>query len=279
MQYERSASVNISEQEKTFRALISNDPALSYFLETGTMQPNAKFAEEVIYSDPAFLAFISPYFHEVYVNAITSAFDLEDTNLMGDINMNAILLDDAHRKQALDDILIYLEQRKAALELFHATLHMQGPINIFILAEHTSIDTIYNLNYLPAEFQEFRSDYAQVIMKVINSLANWYQSAAMTMITDLRELSVDMQTANDVEALYTLLNGNRRPDAIESGYGNSGYSGDPGKNTREILTFVVLMILVIIFTIIEMSSPDYKGSHGGGYHYHRSSRSSSHSHH
>lgn len=276
MKYEQSTAANISDQEKAFRTSISNDPALSYFLETGSIRPNARFAEEKIYVDPAFLTFISPYFKEVYVDAIIGAFDTEDTSLMSDIAMNTILMDNAHRKQAFDDILAYLEQRKAELSMFQATLQMQGSINIFILAEHTSILTICNLNYLPVEFLEFRSSYAQVILKVINSLANRYLSTSMNMITDLRQLTVDTRTANDVEALYTLLNANRPTSATESGYGYSGDSNDSdssGRNARGTLSFVVMIIITIVFTIIEMCSDGGRHHSRGSYHYHPSYRS------
>jgi len=278
MKYDQTAAANITETEKTFRTLISNDPALSYFLETGSMQPNARFAEEAIYKETAFLAFISPYFQEVYVNAVISAFDMEDTDLMSDIAMNAILLDDVHRKQAFADILVYLVERKSVLALSHVTLQMQmqahQPYNIFTIAEHTSISTFSNLNYLPVEFQEFRSSYARIIMQVINSLANRRLSTSMIMITNLRQLAVDVPTANDVEALYMQLNGNRQPNAIESGDDNSGYSG---RNARDILSFVIIMVIIIIFTIFKISLWDNNGYHGGGYyHYHRTYHPSDH---
>ncbi|SHN13323.1 hypothetical protein [Chitinophaga sp. CF418] len=294
MKYEQSTAANISEQEKAFRTSISNDPALSYFLETGSLRPNARFAKEAIYRDPAFLAFISPYFHEVYVNAITSAFDQKDTDLMSNIAMNTILLDDAYRKQAFDDILVYLEQRKSVLTMFHATLQMQGPVDIFILAEHTSTSTIYNLNYLPVEFLEFRSSYARVIMQVINTLVNRNQQTAMNMITDLRQLTVDTQTAHDVDALYTLLDTNRQTSATESGYGysgdfdnsggsgysnNSGYSrdfnnsgGSDGTIGRVLLGIVVIIFIIIITVFGMLSSGNSGYPSSGPYHYHRSYR-------
>ncbi|MCF6404548.1 hypothetical protein L3C95_16750 [Chitinophaga filiformis] len=295
MKYEQSASPNISEQDKAFRTLISNDPALSYFLETGSIRPNEKFAKEQTYRDPAFLAFISPYFHEVYVNAITSAFDQKDTSLMSDIAINTILLDDAYRKQAFDDILAYLEQRKAALLSFHAKLQMQEPIDILSLTEHSSMATISNLNYLPAEFQEFRSTYARVIMKVVNSLVNRDQRTALTMISHLCQLTVDMQTANDVDALYKLINANRQTSAAESGAGYSGYSNDSGNSDnsgyssdvddsrdsggfsgsiRALVVGFVIFVIIILKMMLFGDSRGYRSN--GSYRYHRSYRPSYH---
>jgi len=266
MKYKQSAAANISEQEKTYRTAISNDPALSNFLETGFIRPNAKFAKEAIYRDPAFLAFISPYFHEVYVNAIIRAFDQKDTILMSDIAVNTILLDDAYRKQAFDDILVYLEQRKSVLTLFHATLQMQGAVDDVILTEHTGTSTICNLNYLPGEFLEFRSNYAQVIMKVINALVEQNLLTSMKIVIDLRQLKVDIQTSKEVKALYQHLHANRpesivkqdaddarpyrEPDRSHNS-GNSGNSSESGGFSR-IIRNIVIGIIVFIVIIIRM---------------------------
>jgi hypothetical protein len=278
MKYEQSTAANISEQEKAFRTSISNDPALSYFLETGSIRPNATFAEEKIYTDPAFLTFISPYFKEVYVNAIIRAFDMKDTSLMSDIAMNTILLDNAHRKQAFDDILVYLEQRKAVLASFHSKSQKQKYLDIPNLAEHTSIIVIRNLNYLPAEFLAFRSTYARVIMKVINALVNRNLPTAVNMITDLRQLTVDVRTSHDVDALYKRLNNaNQHTRAGKNGSGNSSASNDSGssgRSARSVLSFVIGIIIAIVFAIFEMFFSDNRGYHSHrSYHYHPSYRS------
>lgn len=218
MKYEQPIAADIPEQEKVFRTFISNDPALSHFLETGTLQNNARFAKEAIYRDPAFLAFISPYFQAVYYEAIRIAFDLKDTTRMSDIAVNPILLDDAHRRQAFDRIMVYLEQRKAVLVSYHYKLQMHEPFNIVSLSEHTCIQTISNLNYLPIEFLEFRSTYAELVMKVINSLVNRDLPTSLNMITNLCGLIVDMPTLHDVHALCTLLhNADKEQKSIERG--------------------------------------------------------------
>ncbi|PSL23796.1 hypothetical protein [Chitinophaga ginsengisoli] len=299
MKYEQSTAASISEQEKTFRTYISNDPALSHFLETGATQQNARFAKEAIYRDLTFLAFISPYFHEVYVNAVINAFDQRETSLMSDIAMNTILLDDTHRKQAFHDILVYLEQKEAMLASFHAKLLMQEFVDIPALTEHTNMTTIANLNYLPGEFLEFRCAYARAIMKVINSLVNRNLQIATIMITDLRQLTVDMQTANDVKALYQRLNdADQEASAIDSSYGysgtydnsgSSGYSGSAGYSGNfdnsggsdgsigRVLLGIVIIIAIIIITIFGRFSSGNSGYHSSGsYHYHRSYRPSYH---
>lgn len=292
MRYEQPVTADIPEQEKAFRTFISNDPALSHFLETGSAHPKARFAKEALYRDPAFLAFISPYFREVYVTAIIRAFELKDTCLMSNIAINAILLDDEHRKQAFDDILVYLEQRKTVLASFHAKLQMHEPFDILSLTEYTNIATISNLNYLPAEFFDFRSTYAQVIMKVINSLANRDQRTSMTMITDLRQLTVDMQTAHDVNALYELIKSAApQTSAMESSSGYSDYTGDSGDSgdagessensdsrdfSKNIRIVVIGFVIIVIVIIRMMLGWDNRGRHSRRSYYHPTYRSDDH---
>jgi len=243
MKYVPSVDANISEQEKAFRTFISNDPALSYFLETGTMRNNARFSKEEIYNDPAFLAFISPYFQDVYVKAIFRAFDLKETNLISDLSVNRILLDDAHKKQAFDQILVYLEERKAKLVSLSNKLHLGEAISLLDLSNYTGIIIIANLNYLPLEFKDFRSAYGREILKVIRWLVNRDFQAALNMATDLRQLKCDPQTMHDADALYQQLeNTSQKASAIE---GISG-GGDGEVSIGKIIGIIIGIIIFII---------------------------------
>lgn len=246
MKYEQSLAANISEQEKAFRTFISNDPALIYFLETGSMRKNAKFSKEEIYKDPAFLAFISPYFQDVYLKAIFRAFDLKDTNLMSDIAANPVLLDDAHKKQAFDQILTYLEERKAKMVSLSNKLQLGETAIILDLADHTGIMTIANLNYLPLEFQDFRSAYAREIIKVIRAMISRDFSTALNIATDLRQLKCDAQTTYDADALYqTLENASQKASAVE------GISaGGGGQSTTGVIWGVITFIIIVIKLIL-----------------------------
>jgi len=249
MKYEPSAGANISEQEKAFRSFISNDPALTFFLETGSMRKNGKFSKEEIYKDPAFLAFISPYFQDVYVKAILRAFDLKDTNLMSDVAANPILLDDAHKKQAFDQILAYLEEQKMKLISLSNKLHLGEAIALLDLSEYAGIMTIANLNYLPAEFQDFRSAYAREILKVIRWQVNRDFQAALNMATDLRQLKCDAQTTYDADALYQQLeNASQKASAVE-GLSGGGGEMSTGKIVMTIIGIIIFIIkLILIFS-------------------------------
>lgn len=205
MKYEQSAAANISEQEKIYRSLIGNDPALNYFLETGYIQPNARFVKEEMYKEPAFLAFISPYFKEVYVEAVRRAFALKDMTLMSDVIANPLLLNGEQRLQAFDQLLADLEERKTKLASMHYKLLMYEPLEFTDLLEYTDAAIIGNMNYLPVEFLEFRSSYAALVVKIIKLLVNRDLQTSLSMIVNLCDLTVDMPTLQDVHALCTLI--------------------------------------------------------------------------
>ncbi len=205
MQYEQSVTANISEQEKTFRTAISNDPVLLHFLLAGTMSSNERFAKQESYRDPAFVTFISPYFQDAYVKATISALDLKDTNLMSDVAANPVMLDYQHRQQAFDQILVYLEEKKAKLASLHNKIVMHEPMDFMELPDFTNIMTITNLNYLPGEFLDFRTAYAGVALKVIKSIANRDIKMSLNMNTNLRELIVDIQTLHEITEFYKVV--------------------------------------------------------------------------
>ncbi len=248
MKYEQSWAANISEQEKAFRTFIGNDPALSYFLETGSMRKNAKFSKEEMYKDPAFLAFISPYFQEVYVKAILRAFDLKDTNLMSDVAVNPILLDDAHKTQAFDQIRTYLGEMKMKLVSFNNKLQLGGgSIDISNLPEYTGIMVIANLNYLPFEFQDFRSEYGKEIFKVVRWLVSRDFATALNIATDLRQLKCDAQTTYDNDALYqTLEKASQKASAAQGATGGSG--SNSGAIWGIIGAILIIIKLILMFS-------------------------------
>jgi hypothetical protein len=57
------------EQERIvkYHLAISEDPTLLQFLQTGTIQKDASFKEAVIYTDPGFIEWLSPYFHSTFI--------------------------------------------------------------------------------------------------------------------------------------------------------------------------------------------------------------------
>lgn len=240
MKYEQTPSAPISEQEKAFRSFISNDPALSYFLETGTLRKNAKFSKEEVYKEPAFLAFISPYFEDQYVKAVFRCFDLKDTNLISDVAANPLLLDDAHKKMAFDRIFRFLEEKKTKLIALYNSIQMGHHVDMIELSEHTGVMTICVLNYLPVDFQNFRTEYGREIVKLVRSLMTKDFNTARNIVTDVRQLKCDAQVLHDAEAIYQAMeNAAQKAAAVESA---AESSASPGA----IIGWVIGIILALI---------------------------------
>lgn len=205
MKYETSLDLNVSEQEKAFRSFISNDPALTYFLETGSMRKNAKFSREEIYKDPQFLAFIAPYFEDLYVKAVLRSFDTRDTNLISDVAANPLLLDDAHKQKAFSRILSFLEDKKTGLISYANKIQLGEGVNVITLSQYIGIINICILNYLPIEFQAFRTAYCKEIIKLARTLVSGHFNLALNIMTDTRQLKCDTQTTQEADALYLSL--------------------------------------------------------------------------
>jgi len=245
MKYELSPGATISEQEKAFRSFISNDPALSYFLETGTLRKNAKFAKEELYKDPAFLAFISPYFEDIYVKAVFRCFDLKDTNLISDIAGNPLLLDDTHKTMAFGKITKLLEDKKARLISLSNNIQMGYQVDMIELSEQTGVMTICILNYLPVEFQAFRTTYGNEIVKLVRSLMTKDFNSARNIITDVRQLKADAQTTYDAEQIYQQMeNAAQKAAALESAREESSSSGSVIWGVIAFIIFIIKMILM-----------------------------------
>ena len=234
---------NISEMEKSFRTFINNDQALTYFLETGTMRKNAKFAKETIYSDPAFLAFISPYYEPVYTAAVIRSFDTKDTNLMGDVAGNPILLDVTHKQKAFAAIEQHLEQKLRQLQNTSLQIQQGGFIVPAELEETSGIMVICVLNYLPIEFQSIRTKFAVQIVNTAKALMNRDFELASSMATNVRQLKADAQATYDADALYQSIE--RVRESAQASAGNSD-GGGGGISIWGIIGIILIIIKLIL---------------------------------
>jgi hypothetical protein len=246
MKYEsQSWDANISSAEKSFRSFISNDPALIYFLETGTLRKNAKFAKEEIYKDPAFLAFISPYFETVYADAVIQCFQTKNTNLISDIAMNPVLLTDAYRQHAVSKILAYLEEKKKRLVSLTNQAQLGGAFPVVEAEDYIGIMVISVLNYLPMEFQSFRTAYATEIIKMARGQLGHDLQRALTIMDNVRQLKCDSHVAADANALYKQLD--EANTKIQVAANAAADSGSSGGNIWVIISVILVILRIILY--------------------------------
>lgn len=238
----QSWDANVSETEKSFRTTINNDEALAYFLETGTIRKNAKFRKENVYNDPAFLAFIAPYYEPVYTAAVIRSFDTKDTNLMSDIAANPILLDVTHKQKAFARIEQHLEGKLRMLQNATTQIQQGGFIVPAELEDASGIMAICILNYLPMEFQPLRTKFCIQITNTARTLVSRDLDLAVSIATNVRQLKADAQATFEADTLYkSLENIQERARASATSSGGSGGG---------ISIWGVIVIIIIIIRLI-----------------------------
>ena len=192
-------------EEQIFISVIKSDPALSSFLETGILSSNAKFLWQDVYKDPDFLHFISPGFEAVFTPAIIQCFTTGNTSMMNDLVTNPLLLDDVAEEKSFCTILNFLQEKQKQLLVIWNQLQLGTKINVAELEKLTGITTISLLNYLPHEFQAFRSEYCNELVKIAQLLVRKDPEMAHELIVHTRDLDCLPQSKQRVEDCYTAM--------------------------------------------------------------------------
>lgn len=196
------SSRQTSPEEQAFYSFISHDPVLSTFLETGNLQSHAQFTANKIYKDPRFLHFISPVFEDVFTSAVIQCFRTGNTSMMNDIMANPILLDDEYQERSYCSILTFLQAKQQKLRSIWHTLQLKHKIKPSDLEPLTSSITITLLNYLPDEFQWWRSEYSNELVKITRLLAKTDYYMALELITNTIQLNCLPSSQQRAEECY-----------------------------------------------------------------------------
>ncbi|SFF01294.1 hypothetical protein SAMN05518672_11449 [Chitinophaga sp. CF118] len=188
MMYVPQSSRQACPDEQVFYSLISKDPVLSHFLETGNMQTNAHFTANKLYKDPDFLHFIAPFYEQAFTAAIIQCFNTGNTGMMSDITGNPILLDDGYQEKSYCTILDYLQEKQQKLLSIWNDLQLKNKIDTTELKNLASPTSISLLNYLPDEFEGFRSEYCNELVKLTRLLVRTDYDMAHELIINTLEL-------------------------------------------------------------------------------------------
>lgn len=233
-----------TQEEPSFRSLISSDPALTYVLETGTFRKNGKFLEEETYKSDAFLKFISPYFEPAYTNAVKECFRRRDLQQMSDVAANPMLLTKAFKAIAVYNVSQFLEKILFELTNINDDLQEDVYIDLFILEDRTDITIISLLNYLPDEFQLIRTRFLIEIFRTVQEVIPNDFSMAVDIITNLRQLKADQQGMAKVDEQYIHLT--KSTEEI-----NRWHSGDK-KDRSNTPTWVIVVIMLFILKLLHL---------------------------
>lgn len=202
MMYVPQSSRLTSTEEQVYLATISNDPMLSNFLESGEMPGNAKFLQNDRYKSPDFLHFISEKYEAVFTAAIIQCFNTGNIDMMNALVNNPILLDDEYQQKSYFIILNFLREKQQKLITLWNNLQLKKKINPTDLEQQT---TITLLNYLPDEFQGFRSEYCNELVKISKLLSLTDPHLAIELIINTSKLNCLPQSRQRVLECYQQL--------------------------------------------------------------------------
>ena len=71
---------------------LGGDAVLLRFLQDGAIKPGARFKDSDLYNDPAFIAWLSPYFRNAFTRLVTQCFEEGDAPCMRTVLDNALLM-------------------------------------------------------------------------------------------------------------------------------------------------------------------------------------------
>ncbi|WP_436490412.1 hypothetical protein [Chitinophaga sp. ARDCPP14] len=143
--------------ELRYHAQIAADPVLLHFLETGDI--TGRFANNPLYEEHAFLKFISPYYEPLFTNAVLDSLKHQRLQNTSHLFANPWLLDGEHTTTSYGRIFRYLRVLEEQVKIVITKLRAAEVIPWKELSVFANITLIQQLNVLPREFHEFRSDY------------------------------------------------------------------------------------------------------------------------
>jgi hypothetical protein len=224
-----------------FHQAIAADTTLLHFLTEGFFNGDELFNDNKLYHDALFIDFISPYYEEVFTNAVLKAFYDVDTWTMQTLWANPMLMDGDHREKSYRRLNRYLYEQKNKLLLLKQQSVDERKASRFEFERYFNGDLVAMLNKLPTEFHEFVDDYALDLINTGVELQNIEPRLAVEILHNVRLLHCDdyIQQQNEERykvMYYNLHNTKRR--STGGGFSNWHWGW---------LIFVVVRVLFSLF--------------------------------
>ncbi len=184
-------------QNWSYHQAIALDKALLNFLEKSKLNTPYTFLNQAIYSDEAFVAFVSPYFLEKYKENLIKYLQIGDAKLLKNVlNVHPLLLTDYDRYDVWQAVELFIDNKIENIN--HATQEVEdnrkAKATFDVAALHHSA-FIACLNALPEHFFSIRDCYARALYNL--SAVQWNNGSkpsATTLVKDATLLQVFAET-------------------------------------------------------------------------------------
>jgi hypothetical protein len=242
----------------TFHQAIAQDKALLDFLEKSELYAPYTFLNQAIYSDEAFIEFVSPYFSENYKeNCIEYLRIGEPTFLSNVLGISPLLMTEYDKYEVWQALEIFIDHEIEGIEDIEKEIETTNIAKTtFDLAPLHDKNFIACMNVLPDYFFAVRDRYARALYNL--SAVQWNakgQLSATALVKDSVLLNVYAETQTMLqERLTWFASQQQKQTASTSSDSDSSWSG-VGK--------LIFYILIVVFNIGRLgrgcgeSSPSY----------------------
>lgn len=154
-----------AEEDFDLHTAIARDPVLLGFLEHNIIPPDARFLDEPLYQDAAFIDKISPYFCFSFCRLAIACMEEKETHTWNTLFSNPLLMNNWYINKAWDELETYMNGKLELVRHYHSAHDPRAHLDE--LADLLDSAFVSMIAGLPAErFTPIRDEYAFAMMDV-----------------------------------------------------------------------------------------------------------------
>lgn len=228
-EFTRNDIIALFEQLETdgnsiYHIAIVKDPVLLAFLQTGEMASGEKFADNVLYHEPGFVAFVSPFYKAVFQQVILKRIIAANYTYTYAVFANPVFLTGADYDACIGVLHGYIEERVRAADMLKERFAADRFTDLTALADFYNYSWVLTLNSLPDTFAAVREDYTVVLYNFSIDLWNaGKRDTARTLLYGIKEINSGERMINMVKELTERLAGADNRPASTSDSDSGGF--------------------------------------------------------
>jgi hypothetical protein len=232
-----------------FHRMIGEDPVLLDFLQDKKIDDKKNFKNNPLYSDPAFLNFVSLDFATNYQSLLIQHLsDVSPEKLATVVNLKPRLLTKEDAVTTWLRVELFLEEWKDAVHHLIETIENHEGYDAAALEDCYELPKIQCLNLLPPQFSWFREEYAFALNALSEALVREKEPQIAGKIAQNARLlkAVGKELPQNI-AIHTFINTNQKVDTLTL--------SAPQKyqwNMAQLFWYTILMVLLYIFVFVEL---------------------------